>query len=615
MGAILAIFGNQAQAELDARNEDMISCSDYRGQAHSWLADRAVISIQSLGWDASLATFKNWTVAFHGFIGNWGDISRENRLHFGKSDSDALRLAKAYAQLGNRLIPKLRGEFAFIVYDTHQRSVLAVRDVIGTRPLFYQANSDVLIFASEIRQVLAGSKTQRKLNEIALAGYLMNRPIPDDQTLDRHVLRVVPGQAWTFRTLDSLTPPETHRYWLPPPSVATRRYDQRSLQEELRSRLQLAVARSVPDHPFAVTLSGGLDSSSVWSLVAYQARQGCPHAVQGIPYSLVHPGMSCDESGLIADIRRHTQTEAFVEIDASRVDPAEYIEPYYDRIDGSLNNGTAFHLPLLASHVRGEGRRTLLLGTGEQWPGGNFRHLADDLRGGHWLDLLYTIVWAKPYLSHRHRRLRFLLKESGLRWPRCLAGLRTRHQVSPSAQLLTEKARSLVAGMESINQAPPGMSHARWYLESSLAEEQSWRFHEPIEQMAALESVELRQPLYDLDLIGFAFSVPPRAFTGGVRQKHLLRCAMGELLPDSLHALTQKVSFNEVADSFLACMPLRNRWRLVDEGFLEEGAIMGTSAAYARAAGQGLPLAGTTPGFVLHHQAYLAERFAEKYCT
>jgi asparagine synthase (glutamine-hydrolysing) len=613
MGAILAVFADEPYDSLRDRMEAMLSTSIYRGQGESWVGEGVVIAIQSLGWDASLVVYRQWTVAFHGYIGNWGEIGREHGMEFAQSENNASKFCKAYALLGRQLFSTLRGEFSSLIYDAQKKSVLVVRDVIGTRPAFYWSSSSVLIIATEIRQVLAGAKSQRALNDHALAGYLMNQPIPQCQTLDRFVFRVVPGQVYSFDLIKSKSKPKVLDYWQPPFTSTSRHYDEDALEEELRHRLEKSIDRALPCLPFAVTLSGGLDSSSIWSLVADRAASGCSRAAGGKPFSMVHPGMSCDESGLIADILYHTGALDCVNINVSRINPVEYTEPYYESIDGTINNATAFHLPLLAKSARADGRSILILGTGEQWPGGNFTHLADDLRKGHWLDLLNALLWARPYINNQSHRMRFLLNHLQLRRPHIL---QRQHSGSPNAWaqgLMTEKTRQLAAEIAPVDSKHASESFAWHYLKRSLGAEQSWRFHEPIEQLAALEGVELRQPLQDLDLIAFAFATPARAFTGGVRQKNLMRRAMGDLLPPSMQQLNKKVNFNESAEPFLTAVSAQTSWRLVDEGFLDGSVIAKSRSIITEASASGSQLTRVVPNWTGLLRSYLGERFTKKF--
>ncbi len=580
MGAILAVIGSRAKTELAERLEPMLQRSPYRGAPDRFVADGVAIAVQTLGWDASLAQHEHWVVAFHGFVGNWHDLARAHGLSLDGVASDAGRVAVFFARFGEAMFPWLRGEFALLIVDRKEQAVVAVRDVIGTRPLFHQVKDGLLFVASEIRQVLAGSNTPPSMNKVMMASYLLYRPIQQDLTLDQSVLRVMPGCVWRCAATNPEAAPRTQAYWTPPPTSESRRYDPAALAEQFRALLEQAVTRATPNHPFAVTLSGGLDSGTIWALVAEHAAQGDANAALGIPYSLVFPGMECDESSRIAAMRAKTGATQYVEINAAQVDPVVYLASLVERSDGYAMC-TSFHIPLLSSRAATDGCRTLLVGYGEEWIRGSFRHLADDLLTGHWWSVLHTLMWATPYRAKGTPRSYRLLNQAGLghllrllRLPRLFRQLVWGGLSRRKPALYRVQDREL---------PPPGkMDHhlqsqnsrrSRQRLCESLGLAQSTLIYESTEQLAASERVELRQPFNDLDLVEFAFRTPPRAFTGGILDKYLLRMAMADLLTPEVRELVDKTLFNEIAFPY-ACAaltePASKHWQLVCQALVDE---------------------------------------------
>lgn len=574
MGAILAVIGPRAKTELAERLEPMLQRSPYRGAPDRFVADGVAIAIQTLGWDASLAQHEHWVVAFHGFVGNWPDLAGAHGLSLAGIASDAGRVAVFFARFGEAMFPWLRGEFALLIIDRKEQAVVAVRDVIGTRPLFHQVKDGLLFVASEIRQVLAGSNTPPSMNKVMMASYLLYRPIQQDLTLDQSVLRVMPGCVWRCAATNPEAAPRTQAYWTPPPTSESRRYDLNALAEELRALLEQAVTRATPSHPFAVTLSGGLDSGTIWALVAEHAAQGDANAALGIPYSLVFPGMECDESSRIAAMRAKTGAAQFVEINAAQVDPVVCLVPLVERSDGFLMI-TNYHMPLLAHQAAGDGRATLLMGFGEEWIAGSFRYLADDLLTGHWWSVLHTLARATPYRVKGSPRSLRLLNASGL--GRLLHLFRWGSPAKKHPALYLVQDRELPPpGRMGCDRPTLGSRRARQRLYQSLHLAQSTLIYEPTEQLAASNGMELRQPFNDLDLVEFAFRTPPRAFTGGIREKHLLRIAMAELLAPEVRDLLDKTLFDEAAFTYARAAlaePASLHWWLVRHELVDEQAL------------------------------------------
>lgn len=512
MGAIVAVIGQRAKTELAERLEPMLQRSAYRGAPDRYVVDGIAIAVQTLGWDASLAQHEHWVVAFHGFVGNWPDLALARGLSLAGIASDAERVAVFFARFGAAMFPWLRGEFALLIVDCKEQAVIAVRDVIGTRPLFHQVKDGLLFVASEIRQVLAGSNTPPYMNKVMMASYLLYRPIQQDLTLDQSVLRVMPGCVWRCAATNPEAAPRTQAYWTPPPTSESRRYDLNALAEELRALLEQAVTRATPSHPFAVTLSGGLDSGTIWALVAEHAAQGDANAALGIPYSLVFPGMECDESARIAAMRAKTKATHYLEINAAQVDPVAILSPIVEGTDGFIYP-THYFIFLLARQAATDSRSTLFTGWGEEWIAGSFRYLADDLLTGHWWNVLHTLARATPYRIKGRPRLLRLLNQSGL--GRLLHLFRWGRPTQKHSALFRVQDRVLPPpGRMDRDSLPQGVRRARRRLYNSLHVAQSTLIYEPTEQLAASERVELRQPFNDLDLVEFAFRTPPRAFTG-----------------------------------------------------------------------------------------------------
>lgn len=571
MGAIVAVIGQRAKTELAERLEPMLQRSAYRGAPDRYVAEGVAIAIQTLGWDASLAQYEHWVVAFHGFVGNWPDLAGAHGLSLAGIASDAGRVAVFFARFGEAMFPWLRGEFALLIVDRKEQAIIAVRDVIGTRPLFHQVKDGLLFVASEIRQVLAGSNTPPSMNKVMMASYLLYRPIQQDLTLDQSVSRVVPGCVWRCAAMNPDAAPPAQAYWTPPPTSESRRYDPAALTEEFRALLEQAVTRATPSHPFAVTLSGGLDSGTIWALVAEHAAQGDANAALGIPYSLVFPGMECDESARIAAMRTKTGATQFVEINAAQVDPVACLAPLVERSDGFLMV-TNYHQPLLARQAVVDGRATLLMGFGEEWIAGSFRYLADDLLTGHWWSVLHTLARATPYRVKGSPRLLRLLNASGLGHLLHLFRWGSPAKKHPALYLVQDRELPLPGRMD-CDRLAFGPRRARQRLYQSLHLAQSTLIYEPTEQLAASNGMELRQPFNDLDLVEFAFRTHPRAFTGGIRDKHLLRIAMADLLTPEVRELVDKTVFNEIAFPY-ACAaltePASKHWQLACQALVDE---------------------------------------------
>ena len=200
-------------------------------------------------------------LVFNGEIYNFAELRRdlEGRGHVFRSDSDSETILHLYEQEGTQAIVRLRGMFAFALWDARRRRLWLGRDRLGKKPLLYWARGTELSFASELRALL---------NDPAID------PAPDTAAIDRYLTwGVVPSPGSAIKGVRKL-PPAHHlvfekggvtveRYWKLS-YRAKRQESEAELREELRHRIDEAVRiRLVADVPLGALLSGGIDSSVV----------------------------------------------------------------------------------------------------------------------------------------------------------------------------------------------------------------------------------------------------------------------------------------------------------------------------------------------------------------
>ena len=531
MGAILAVLGEAGDPELPERLEKMIAVSPYRGRAERLLAGGVALAVQSLGSDASIGEAGPYVVASQGWVANWEELERSSRLEPRGATNDATRLAVAFEALGEGVFARLRGEFATVIFDRRTGVVVAARDVYGVRPLFFHQHAGRTYVASELNQVLAGSGAAARLDEDFLASALVTRYGAGEETLCTGVRRVVPGHVYTFAAGKVSEALRRTAYWLPPPEDRDRGIEEPRLAEELRFILDRAVGRALADRPGAVTLSGGMDSTTIWALARRRASNGDARADLVAAVSLLFPGFECDESLFISEILTQTGGEA-ISLDATTVEPFAAIENLTGVVEGPFV-ATLYHGQLIADAARNAGRSVVYYGFGgDEWLAGSPHYLGDELRRGH---PIRAMMDAKTLLhGTRRERLRNLARltvvpMSGLPWRRH----REPAWLHPSrnAALLSLPAATVQSRAGKVLQQTLAMHRAVSYLGNA-------------ELVAARAGLEIRCPLHDLDLVEFAFRTPGRPFMGGQRAKHLLRVAMAGLLPVSVVERRDKPEFS-----------------------------------------------------------------------
>src|SRR4051794_3531311 len=208
------------------------------------------------------------TVTYNGEIYNARDLrtTLENRGHRYRTSCDTEAILHPYAEYGTEAISRLRGDFAFALWDKAAQELLLVRDRLGVKPLYFVHAADgTIAFASEIKALLAGHVVQPTLDAGALATYLANAATYGEQTLFAGVRRLPP--AHYLRWHDGVV--EIQRYWdveqTPPDSPGS----DEDYVEEWRALFRESVRlRLIADVPGGVFLSGGIDSSSIAAVVS-----------------------------------------------------------------------------------------------------------------------------------------------------------------------------------------------------------------------------------------------------------------------------------------------------------------------------------------------------------
>ncbi len=378
VGGILAVLGPGDKAMREDALAGMAARAPHRG-ALTLVADEDLgVGVQCLSWDASLASSGDWVAACHGYIGNWDELECTR----GADGTDAEKLLAAYGQMGDRLLPRLRGEFSVLLINRASMRLVAFRDVLGCRPLFLRASGERLFLASEVRQTLAPDSAPARIEPDVLLWYFANLEFPRRETLCRGVYRVLPAHRLEASLRSPANTLRETPYWSPPEEDRRDDFDERALALELRARFERAVARGVPKGlPFSVALSGGLDSTILWGLIAARGRAGDPVGLAGRPISLVYPGLACDERPLIELMGAATKAKPIL-IDASRLRMDVEMERLVPRL-GMLAPPTTYQLGPIFEAARNDGRCVLLTGLGpDEWLHGSTRFLARRLLEG-----------------------------------------------------------------------------------------------------------------------------------------------------------------------------------------------------------------------------------------
>lgn len=183
------------------------------------------------------------------------------------TDSDTEVIVHAYEQWGEDCVHRLRGMFAFAIWDGRRRQLFAARDRMGIKPFYYARFGNGLIFGSEIKAILASGRIPRRMAEEHLPEQMTLGYLTGDKTLFEGIRKMPPGCRMTWK--DGRF--QISEYWRLPVANRASQADDEEYVEEFRRLFSESVRiRLMADVPLGVFLSGGLDSSYIAASMASQ---------------------------------------------------------------------------------------------------------------------------------------------------------------------------------------------------------------------------------------------------------------------------------------------------------------------------------------------------------
>ena len=319
-----------AQADLDVMTDRLTHRGpDDRG---TWLAEDGLVGLghrrlsildtSSAGRQPMSFGQGRYWITYNGELYNFPELKRElaGLGHVFVTNCDTEVLLAAYAQWGRDCLKRLRGMFAFVLWDQKEKSLFAARDRLGIKPLYYHRDGASTVFASEPKAILANGLVKREVWPDALQDYLVYGFVPEPRSIYKNVFKLPPAH-WLALKGGSL---ETGSFW--DLGFAEESLGEAEWLEKLNACLDDAVeSHLISDVPVGAFLSGGIDSSAVAASLARlgsgetnlfcvgfaeqdfdetpKARQVAAHLGLGLEEIRVESGTLEQDLALLADIQ------------------------------------------------------------------------------------------------------------------------------------------------------------------------------------------------------------------------------------------------------------------------------------------------------------------------
>ncbi len=284
------LLGLVCPTEANARNAtnavaSALACQRHRGpdESQTWQGGEVVFgfnrlsiidiehSHQPLVWGPPDEPDR-YTMLFNGEIYNYLELRAELIDRFGarfETDGDGEVIVAAYHYLGTSMVGRLRGMFAFLIWDSQRGVVFGARDPFGIKPLFYAVGPNGVAFASEKKSLLNLANTlgfAEDLDRKALQHYLVLQYVPEPESLHRSVRRIESGMSFTVAPGGELV---TERYFSPNfnSRPANTDGDAQRLHNDIVNVMRDSVAKHMrADVTVGAFLSGGIDSTAIAAL-------------------------------------------------------------------------------------------------------------------------------------------------------------------------------------------------------------------------------------------------------------------------------------------------------------------------------------------------------------
>jgi asparagine synthase (glutamine-hydrolysing) len=513
------------------------------GLAHARLS---IIDLEGGGQPLANEDRSVW-VSLNGEIFNYVELRHRLKQagHRFATRSDTEVLVHAYEQYGESFLHQLNGQFAFALWDRRRRRLLLARDRVGIRPLFYTQAAGRLLFASEIKALLACREVPRRLDVGALGQIFTYWSTLAPGTAFAGIASLPPGHYMLADARGS----RLVRYWdwaFPEESEPESRSPE-ACAEELRALLIDAVHLQLrADVPVGAYLSGGLDSSLVAALVKSFSEASLR------TFSLTFDDAEFDESPYQREAARHLGTQN-ASLRCTSADVGAAFRRAIWHAETPIVRTAPTPLMLLSRHVRAQGYKVVLTGEG-----------ADEVFAGYDLfkEAKIRRFWARaPQSRLRPRALERLypyLRSSPATAPafsQRFFGAGLEHANEPYFAHLprwtttrriwryfSRDVKATLAGFDPYGAFKDTLpdAAARW---SGLARDQYAEAHTLLsgyllssqgDRMAMANSVEGRFPFLDHRVIEFANRLPARYKLRGLTEKYILRKAAQGLLPDAI---------------------------------------------------------------------------------
>ncbi|MCR5089541.1 MAG: asparagine synthase (glutamine-hydrolyzing) [Oscillospiraceae bacterium] len=524
-------------------------------QNHVGLAHRrlSVLDLSASGHQPMLTEDGGYAVVFNGEIYNYESIRKELEAEgeVFQSRSDTEVLLKGWRRWGEAILPRCNGMFAFAVLNRASGELFLARDRMGVKPLFYYLDGDMLLFASELKAIIACPEVRAEVNTNVLPDYLYQGYISGEETVYKNVYRLLPGHCAVYSGRQLRT-----RQWWALPAAGESELSYEAARQKLKELLFDAVKlRMISDVPLGSFLSGGIDSSLITAVAARCSAEPLK------TYTIGFRNRKYDESVWAAEVAKVLKTEHHMTevADEDFEEMLDRLSWYYDE---PFADPSEIPTMLVSKAARQDVTVVLSGDAGDELFGGYNNHATvAKYETAKALAPLTAPLMKVPGLSPRLQRRMEMLRDY-----RRLGSAGVQLWEAPTARAVLDLCGQ--PPLPFCGELPERDAVGRrmrldcmGYLPDDILVK--------VDRASMSWSLEARCPLLDYRLVEFAFSLPQKyKYAGGVRKK-ILKDVLYDFVPKALFE-RPKQGFKIPLRDYLGSAQREKLLRLSSPAFLEE---------------------------------------------
>jgi asparagine synthase (glutamine-hydrolysing) len=501
----------------------------------------SIIDLSEAGRQPMPNEDKTLWIVFNGEIYNYQELrpELEKHGHRFRSNTDTEVILHLFESEGEACVNKLRGMFAFAIWNSRDEILFIARDRLGKKPLYYYFDSRVFAFASEMKALLLHPRVAKEIDLQAVDEYLSYQYVPAPRSIFRDIRKLPPAHTLVCKRHDL----RLEKYWEPDFTRKISFQSEKELETGVINQLEECTRiRLKSDVPLGAFLSGGVDSSAV---VALMARN------MNTPVKTFSIGFEEEDYSELKYARRvaglfQTDHHEFV-VKPDTVEILPKLVWHYDEPFSDSSALPAYYLSQMTrEHVtvalNGDGGDEAFAGY-EKYLAMRFFSYLNQLpeRGRRLLQRLGNSLPEQAEKRNLLRKFKRFLKTSTGNFTTDYLGLMTLFDDRSKKVLYTpEFAHHLEVNPPAdrflISLLEQGSS-LHWIDRISRTDYESYLPNDLLAKVdiaSMAHSLELRSPFLDHKFVEFSASLPPQLKLNGTKTKDLLKRALGKILPEDI---------------------------------------------------------------------------------